>query len=275
MLNYSPHGQGDEEQRFCYRCVFPKPPPPESITTCGEGGILGPVVGIMGVLMAMEAIKILSSYSSNALCEPGIIPANQPSLLLYSAYSSPPFRSVQLKGRRKDCISCSKNATISRESLTSGSLDYVAFCGLAPKSNVLSDHERISPQDFAALQQNKKKPHVLIDVREPVEFRIGHINESINLPFSMINRNPEASLVKLEDTLASEPWFGEEPELYFVCKLGNDSQVAIAKLKDVPRFNENHKYECKGDIKGGLWQWKERVDPAFPDYGAFPANLSN
>ena len=52
----SPPGRGP-----CYRCVFPRPPPPESVVGCGEGGIVGPVVGVMGVLQALEAIRIISS----------------------------------------------------------------------------------------------------------------------------------------------------------------------------------------------------------------------
>ena len=252
---------------FCYRCVFPKPPPPGSITTCGEGGVLGPVVGVMGVLMAMEAIKILTSPSthSNAI-------ETHPSLLLYSAYNSPPFRSIRLKGKRADCISCSDTATITRESILSGSLDYIAFCGLPQNPNVLPEHERTSPQDYAHLREDRSLSCTLIDVREPVEFAIGHIPESINIPFSMINRNAETSVDKLIETLhINPPPSGVNVQLHFICKLGNDSQLTVAKLREVPRFRDDERWECKGDIKGGLWQWKEQIDPSFPDYGGFPA----
>lgn len=264
VLNHPPRPHQTDGKGPCYRCVFPKPPPPESMTTCGEGGILGPVVGVMGILMAMEAIKILTSSTKPERDR------NQHSLLLYSAYSNPPFRDIRLKGKRQDCISCSSNATITRESLISGSLDYIAFCGVRPNPSVLPDHERISAQEFATLRQNSSTPHILVDVREPVEFGIGHIEKSINIPFSLINRNPEASLTELENTLNSNPSSSEKTELYFICKLGNDSQVAVAKLKNVPTFSGSERFACKGDVRGGLWQWREKVDGSFPNYGGFP-----
>ena len=270
VLNHATSGLKDDKNNFCYRCVFPKPPPPESITTCGDGGILGPVVGIMGVLMAMEAIKILSSSlrcTENDFQQPV---GNQTSLLLYSAYSTPPFRTVRLKGKRDGCISCSKNATITREALISGSLDYIAFCGIPQAPNLLSEQERISVHDYAALRRDPTTSHFLIDVRESVEFGIGHIEESINLPLSAINRDPVASLTKLENTFGSKHSSpGERSHLHFVCKLGNDSQVAFTKLKNIQQSDDCGKIEFKGDIKGGLWQWRKQIDPSFPDYGGF------
>ena len=267
VLNHPPRVQEYSQDNFCYRCVFPKPPPPETITACGEGGILGPVVGIMGTLMATEAIKILSSPAHPSH---GSTQTASPSLLLYSAYSNPPFRSMRLKGKRADCIACSSKATITKESLTSGCLDYIAFCGFTSSSDVLSEHERISPQNYAALPSDR----ILIDVREPVEFGIAHIDNSLNIPFSLINRDPEASMTKLEDAVTqSQPTSAsgeEKPDIYFICKLGNDSQMAVAKMREIPGFRDNGRYECKGDIKGGLWKWRKQIDPSFPDYAGFP-----
>ena len=271
VLNHAPNASHDKRESFCYRCVFPKPPPPESITTCGEGGILGPVVGVMGVLMAMEAIKILTLPTRITTDGKEIPSAVQSSLLLYSAYSNPPFRTIRLKGKRTDCISCSANATITRDSLIFGSIDYVAFCGIATPPTILPDQDRISASDFAAIKQDQTTPHILIDVRESVEFGIAHIDKSINIPFSKINRDPEGSLTELDNSLQASPSSGDSKvQVHFVCKLGNDSQTAVAKMRNLPDFRQNDRFECRGDIKGGLWQWKKRVDPTFPDYGGFP-----
>ena len=60
VLNNPPLPAGDPKGGPCYRCIFPKPPPPESVVSCGDGGILGPVVGVMGVLQALEAIRVES-----------------------------------------------------------------------------------------------------------------------------------------------------------------------------------------------------------------------
>jgi len=61
VLNNPPSTSHQEAGGPCYRCIFPKPPPIESVVSCGDGGILGPVVGVIGVLMALEAIKLIAS----------------------------------------------------------------------------------------------------------------------------------------------------------------------------------------------------------------------
>ena len=99
----------------CYRCIWPTPPPPTAVQTCGEGGILGPVVGVMGVLQALETIKILSS-------PPPTTPAPA-SMLLFTAHPVLSFRSIRLRTRRANCAACSAMATVNRDSLTGGSLD--------------------------------------------------------------------------------------------------------------------------------------------------------
>lgn len=269
VLNHPPRSQENSPRSFCYRCVFPKPPPPESVTTCGEGGILGPVVGVMGVLMAMEAIKLLVPPPQEKDGHPDAHADTPPSLLMYSAYSNPLFRSVQLKGKRHDCIACSEHATITRDTLESGSLDYVAFCGSRPLVNILSDQERIHAHDFSILRHNTSTPLILIDVREPVEFNIAHISGSVNLPLSLITQHPEESMDELEQRLERAN-ASTGSQLYFICRLGNDSQLAMHKLKNTPRSHLQLKYELKGDIKGGLAAWAQHVDNEFPDYGDFP-----
>ena len=269
VLNHPPRSQGNSQSSFCYRCVFPKPPPPESVTTCGEGGMLGPVVGVMGILMAMEAIKILVPQRQQNDRHPDASADTPPTLLMYSAYSNPLFRTVRLKGKRHDCIACSQHATITRETLQSGSLDYVAFCGARPPINLLSDQERIHPTDFSALRHDPSTPLILIDVREPVEYNIAHIPKSINLPLSRISQDPENSINELEQRLGTTN-ASAGSQLYFICRLGNDSQIAMHKFRNTAKMREDTKYELKGDIKGGLAAWAQHVDGGFPDYGDFP-----
>ncbi len=271
----------EPKYRFCYRCVFPKPPPAESVLTCGEGGILGPVVGVMGVLMAIETMKITlhnKTYSPSAAvyqvgCENGGLEhdtygslTDPPSLLLYSAYGSPPFRSVRLSGKRKNCISCSDSSTITCETLASGSLDYDEFCGVLHPTNILSGDERISPAAYSKMRDAAKSPHVLIDVRDKVQFDICHLKDSVNIPFSEFSRDPAASLSLLEDVVNFHPSVVDGASLYFICRFGNDSQLAVNKFKDLEKFRDNVKYYYVGDIKGGLRAWRQQVDPEFPEY---------
>lgn len=266
VLNHPRQGHENNQEGFCYRCVFPKPPPPESVMSCGEGGILGPVVGVMGILMAMEAIKVLvpplrrDNEHSHAGTD---IP---PFLLMYSAYSTPLFRSVRLKGKRHDCIACSPHATITRATLESGSLDYIAFCGGIRQINALPSHERMTAHEYSLLRRASDPPHVLIDVREPVEFNIAHLPGSLNLPFSLISQRPEESVDQLEEKLEARN-VAIGGQLHCICRLGNDSQVAVGKLRDIERLSEGTRFELRGDIKGGLAAWRRDVDGGFPDYG--------
>ena len=268
MVLNNPPKSPDNPGGFCYRCVFPKPPPAEAVLSCGEGGILGPVVGVMGVLMAMEALKILSplseenEYQNLAGAPDDPVP---PTLLLYSAYSNPPFRSIRLRGKRKGCISCSDTATVTEESLKSTPSSYVEVCASSFPA-APANTSRISANEYLHLRETTGSPHILVDVREKVQFDICHLKGSINLPYSEISRDPEASLDRLDDATNDNPHIVNGMPLYLICRFGNDSQLAANKFKGLTRFQADDRYDLKGDISGGLRAWRESVDPGFPEY---------
>ncbi|KAM0526518.1 hypothetical protein ACHAQF_005405 [Verticillium nonalfalfae] len=248
----APQGAPVEEGGPCYRCVFPKPPPPDSVVSCGEGGILGPVVGVMGVLQALEAIKLISS---------GFQPTS-PSLLLFSGTAGAPFRSVRMRGRKKDCFACSPEAALTLESLESGSLDYVQFCGIAAPLNILQPEERLSAADFGQLQKGSAV-RVLLDVREKEHFDICSIEGAINLPLAMfLKENP----VQEQDAGKRPSWLpansSDDTPIYVVCRVGNDSQLATRRLKDLGLDRDGKRFI--GDIKGGMRAWKDEVDSSLP-----------
>ena len=268
MILNNPPKSHDSPGGFCYRCVFPKPPPAESVLTCGDGGILGPVVGVMGVLMAMEALKILvpplqdDGQQFPAKSSSDLIP---PSLLLYSAYSNPPFRSIKLRGKRKGCPSCSDTATITEESLKSASVDYDAFCAsTSPVASTGAD--RISAKEYSKVREGAKSQHILVDVREKVQFDICHLKGSINIPYSEISRDPEASIDRLDDAIDKDPDLTNAKPIYLICRYGNDSQLAANTFRDLPRLRPGAGYTFRGDISGGLRAWRMAVDPEFPEY---------
>ena len=272
ILNNPPNIKGATNGGFCYRCVFPKAPPAASVKSCGEGGILGPVVGVMGVLMAVESIKILAAewvLPANSEAPGDLLPGTPnppittPTLLLYSAYSQPPFRSVRLRGKRPDCLSCSASSTITRQSLNSGSLDYEFFCGLVSSSDILSSEERLSAKEYKETIKDTGTVHTLIDVREKPQYDICHLENSINIPFSEIissysrdglPRENSAVRQLMEDMKIPRP-------VYFICRHGNDSQLAVRKLKTTPGYEG-----VVRDIKGGLTAWSNEVDLGFPEY---------
>ncbi|KAK3717960.1 hypothetical protein LTR37_005386 [Vermiconidia calcicola] len=261
LLNNPPRPPGDTSGGPCYRCIFPKPPPAESVLSCGEGGILGPVVGVMGVLQALEAIKVLTSRNKrpdhDALSMNGSTTSSQepakPTLLMFSAYSSPQFRSVRLRSRRNDCAVCSARAIITRQSLTSGSLDYVAFCGAAAPIELLQPQFRVSPSEFAKLRREDR--NMLIDVRDEIQYGICALPGSVNVPWT---GNAPSWLEKAQQ---SGVLTDDQREKYIVCRFGNDSQLAAKAMINFAEVPIDVK-----DVKGGFKSWREEVDKSWPDY---------
>ena len=251
MLNNPPAPSGDIGGGPCYRCVFPKPPPAESVLSCGEGGILGPVVGVMGVLQALEAIKLLTAKAEKL--EDMFDEPLKPTLLMFSAYSSPQFRSVRMRSRRGDCAACSAKVTIDRQSLTSGSLDYVAFCGTTTPANVLPPEARVSAIDFARMPRDGS--NILIDVRDETQYAMCALRGSVNVPWT---GNADSWLHQAEAAGIAD---ADGHDRYVVCRLGNDSQLAAKALQDRSMMPEAVK-----DIRGGFESWRKDVDPDWPDY---------
>ncbi|KAI9796298.1 MAG: Urmylation protein [Piccolia ochrophora] len=266
VLNNPPAPPGDHGGGPCYRCVFPKPPSPESVMSCGEGGILGPVVGVMGVLQALEAIKVIAMQQP-----PKPVP---PCLLLFSALSQSPFRSIRLRGRRTDCAVCAATGTITQESLKSGSLDYAQFCGVPRPIDVLEPRERISASSYKQIRDRPASDHVLLDVREEAQYQICNLAGSHNLPFSVLRSQSTARSLhdksSLEEhllPLVSKSQQSRQP-IYVICRLGNDSQLAVRILQEKSHGLENGPQGQTHimDIKGGFQAWREEVDSGWPDY---------
>ncbi|ORY62479.1 ThiF family protein [Pseudomassariella vexata] len=256
VLNNFPAPRGKPEGGPCYRCVFPKPPPPDSVTSCGEGGILGPVVGVMGVLQALEAIKVIAAGMDTPQWGPCT-----PSLLLFSASGSTSFRSIRMRGRRPDCFACSASSTLTLEELKSGSLDYVQFCGVAAPINILKPEERVSALDYHKLvRENPDMDHLLLDVRERPHFEIASIPGAVNVPFSTFQMRGTPADESHPDWLPAT--LSPSAPIYIVCRVGNDSQLTTQKLKEMGLDRAGQRFI--GDIKGGMRAWKQEVDKTIP-----------
>ncbi|RCI10167.1 hypothetical protein L249_8627 [Ophiocordyceps polyrhachis-furcata BCC 54312] len=254
VLN-NPPGRGP-----CYRCVFPRPPPPETVVGCGEGGILGPVVGTMGVLQALEAITLIAGGGLDPSSSP---PPPQPRMLLLSASSSssssssaqgwPEFRSVRLRGRRDDCFACSAGGGLTLQHLES-SMDYVTFCGVAQPVSLLKPEERVSVDEYqrkCVTQPN----HVLIDVRAKEHFSLGSMPGAINVPVHRFSQSEDVAELLRPIDRPGVP-------IYVVCRVGNDSQTVARKLKDLGMHQDGKRFV--GDIVGGIKAWTDAVNPTLP-----------
>lgn len=285
VLNNPPRRPGDKEGGPCYRCVFPRPPPADSVVSCADGGILGPVVGTMGVLQALEAIKVITApteHTANSSVR------DSPSLLIFSAYSNPQFRSIRIRARRHNCAVCSENATVTLETIATGSTDYVFFCGSANAPSVLSPEERMWPQEYREKystsvlkdgnsgSSSERSSHTVIDVRDKVQFGICSLENSINIPISSILSSASKPTTQSPDGKAERidqfpPWVPSDiactdrnDPIYVVCRLGNDSQIAVQKMKDLGLDRNGQRFI--GDIRGGFRAWREQVDPEWPQY---------
>ncbi|PYH49606.1 HesA/MoeB/ThiF family protein [Aspergillus saccharolyticus JOP 1030-1] len=263
VLNNPPRPVGDKTGGPCYRCVFPRPPPANTVTSCADGGILGPVVGTMGVLQALEAIKVITADETQAPVPP--------SLHILSAYSTPLFRSIKLRSRRANCAVCSAEATVNLDTVRSGSTDYVFFCGSADPEMLLRPEERVTPLEYRELHPptggtKEGKQPTMIDVREKVQFDICNLENSINIPISTILASSNGSGdAKLPPWVPAELATGESTDpIYVVCRMGNDSQIVVKKLKELGLDREGQRKVV--DIQGGFRSWREQIDPEWPNY---------
>ncbi|KAJ7756794.1 hypothetical protein DFH07DRAFT_742478 [Mycena maculata] len=225
----------------CYRCLFPAPPARELVATCEETGILGAVTGVIGNMQALEAIKVITGLHDQ-----------KPTLLLFSALGSPPFRSIKLRSRKPGCSACGSSDQRVGEIKE---IDYVQFCGGAMpdwESHGLiagNPDDRISVKDFGKILEAHRDAVDIVDVRPPMEFGICSLPGSINIPLNELTADPNAYLFPKRET-------------YVVCRLGNDSQIAASSLRDARKEEDI----VVKDVIGGLRAWTRHVDPTFPVY---------
>jgi adenylyltransferase/sulfurtransferase len=275
VLNCPPTPQGLVDGKYapCYRCCFRKPPPPSSMVSCGEAGIMGPVVGMMGVAQAGEAIKILASALHISRPPTEDTPErnlHQPTLLIYtydleSAVGPYSFRALKMGGRKKNCFACGEGSTLTLDGIKAGNPNYEQFCSV-PTSNVnLPPDERITAAEYHAAREKGELPeHVLIDTREKEHFSFGSIEGAVNVPFGKFLM--KAAAIKrgggeAGEILPAEVGKSNAP-IFVVCRTGQDSQETVEKLKELGLDNGGTRKIV--DIVGGMRAWKQEVDPSFP-----------
>ncbi|PWA16642.1 hypothetical protein CCH79_00004638 [Gambusia affinis] len=235
----------------CYRCLYPLPPPPETVTNCSDGGVLG--VGIMGCFQALEVLKIASGQASCGQ-----------QLLMFDAQGFR-FRPIRLRPKQADCAVCGESPSVTQL------IDYEDFCGSAAtdkcrKLNLLSKDQRITVQEYKSVVDNSGL-HILLDVRPLVEVNICHLPFSLNIPLSSLEQRKSEEIQLLQQRIVQlkQQMAGDcQPPVYVICKLGNDSQKAVQVLEKMSG-SELDSITVK-DICGGLMAWATQIDPRFPHY---------
>jgi adenylyltransferase/sulfurtransferase len=221
---FAPHLGGP-----CYRCMFPEPPPPGMVPSCAEGGVLGVLPGIIGVMQAIEAVKLIMGIGETLMGR----------MIAFDALKMK-FREFKLRKDPK-CPVCSENPTITEL------IDYDQFCGI-PQAKAAEDAEphvpSVTVQELKAKQDRGDK-FVLLDVREPFEWDICHI--------------PGAKLIPLGNLPSRMSELDSADEILLQCKSGARSARALRLLQEAG-------FSKLANVEGGILAWAEQIDTSVPKY---------
>jgi len=210
----------------CYRCLYPEPPPPGLVPSCAEGGVLGILPGLVGVIQATETIKLILGAGESLAGR----------LLLVDSLSMK-FRELKLR-KNPDCPVCGKNPTITKL------IDYDEFCGIRGQEEPAgNDIPSISVEELKK-KMDAKADIFILDVREPHEYQI------CNLSGYLI---PVGDLPKRVNELDSSR------EIIAHCKLGGRSAKAV-------NFLRRSGFKKVYNLTGGITAWAEKVDTKMPKY---------
>ncbi len=220
---FAPHLGGP-----CYRCLYPEPPPPGMVPSCAEGGVLGVLPGIVGCIQATEILKLAIGKGSSLVGR----------LLLFNALDMK-FRELKLR-HDPQCPVCGEHPTITEL------IDYEQFCGIEPKpASPQANPDEVSVQDMKTALDDPKLGIRIVDVREPDEYEIAHVNGVPLLPLS-----------ELSDRFTE---LDPNQQYYIYCKVGMRSLQALTFLKQ-----QGFKYVKS--VKGGINAWSDEIDSDVPKY---------
>ncbi|MGA7459945.1 MAG: molybdopterin-synthase adenylyltransferase MoeB [Candidatus Korobacteraceae bacterium] len=210
----------------CYRCLYPEPPPPGVVPSCAEGGVLGILPGLVGVIQATETIKLILGSGESLIGR----------LLMVDALS---MRFRELKVRKNaDCPVCGDHPTVTEL------IDYEQFCGVrGAEKPATANIEDMTPEELKQRLDAGDDLFVL-DVREPNEFQICNLG---------------GHLIPLNDLPKRVGELDSAREIVVHCKMGGRSAKAVDFLKQAG-FTRVH------NLAGGINAWAERIDPKMPKY---------
>ncbi|MEH2466938.1 molybdopterin-synthase adenylyltransferase MoeB [Nostoc sp.] len=212
-----------------YRDLFPEPPPPGMVPSCAEGGVLGILPGIIGLIQATETVKIILGQGNTLSGR----------LLLYNALDMK-FRELKLRPNPIRPVI---------EKL----IDYEQFCGIpqakAEEAKQQMESQEMTVKDLKELLDSGAKDFVLLDVRNPHEYDIAKIPGSVLVPLPEIENGN--GVAKVKEMLNGH-------RLIAHCKMGGRSAKALAILKEAGIVGTN--------VKGGITAWSKEIDPSVPEY---------
>jgi len=227
----------------CYRCLYPEPPPPGLVPSCAEGGVLGILPGLVGIIQTTEVIKLILGIGEPLVGR----------LLLVDALGMN-FRTLKLR-KNPDCPVCGTHPTVTQL------IDYDQFCGIEKPTSVgplevardkaIGDAAVVDGIRQITVEELKRKLDAkndvfVLDVREPHEYPIA------NLGAPLI---PLGELEKRVAELAPQ----KDREVVVHCRSGARSQKAAVILR-------NAGFKNVENLSGGILAWADKIDPSMPKY---------
>ena len=214
------------EQGPCYRCLYPEPPPPGLVPSCAEGGVLGILPGLVGVMQATEVIKL-------------ILGAGEPLIgrLLLIVALGMKFRELKLR-KNPDCPACGRHPTITKL------IDYNEFCGIRGEEKPVETGVPEMQVEELKRRLDKGDDLYVLDVREPHEYQICNIG---------------GHLIPLGDLPKRVNELDSSREIVAHCRSGVRSAKAVGFLQQAG-FKKVH------NLAGGILAWADRIDPKMPKY---------
>jgi len=215
----------DARRGPCYRCLYADPPPPGAVPSCAEGGVLGVLPGIIGSLQALETVKLIVGAGDSLVGR----------LLLFDGLRLR-FRELALR-KDPDCPACGAHPTVTRL------IDYEAFCGVG--APVAASGAEIDAQGLHREWRQERRPLLVLDVREPHEWEIVHLEAARLLPL----RELPARLGEIDP----------HAEIVTYCHHGVRSLQALQILRGAG-------YGRVRSLAGGIDAWAREVDPGMARY---------
>jgi adenylyltransferase/sulfurtransferase len=213
----------------CYRCLYPEPPPPGLVPSCAEGGVLGILPGLVGVIQATETIKLILGKGSTLVGR----------LLLVDALNMR-FRELKLR-KNPECPVCGAHPTVTQL------IDYQQFCGIAPATKEEIAVKNGVPQ--ITVSELKRRIDAgedlfILDVREPFEYQIANIGGKL-IPQGEVPQR----LAEID----------RDREIIVHCKAGGRSQR-------IAEFLKQSGYPDVVNVAGGILAWSSEIDATVPKY---------
>jgi len=217
------------EEGPCYRCLYPEPPPPGLVPSCAEGGVLGILPGLVGVIQATEVIKLILGKGEPLIGR----------LLLVDSLAMR-FRELKLR-KNPDCPVCGTHPTVTRL------IDYNQFCGIVPETPQGAGVKNGIPQ--MTVKELKRRRDAgedvfILDVREPYEYQIANIG---------------GTLIPQNDVPQRLGEIDRDREIVVQCRSG-------ARSQKIAEFLKQSGYPRVVNLAGGILAWSDEIDPTVRKY---------